>query len=111
MIDLAESDDFHDSNLLSVELDLNERVLVLRLAVYLSQANRERTHIALRFWGVRNFSTTADLVALQEHARFGNVAHWTPSKGFNLISLAAGGVSFDAEGWEACAGAIDNGSP
>ena len=101
MIDLSQSDDFHDGNLLQIDLDLAASVLTCRLAAYLAaQEPRSRTLIRLKFKNVRSFSATADLTELREHAVFGNISHWTPRQGFNLISLAAGAVTFEASEFE-----------
>ena len=101
MVDLSQSDGFHDGNLLAMDLDLTARQLTCRLEAYLSREGpRTRTQVTVRFQNVRAFSATADLQELQTHAQFGNIAHWSPCKGFNLISLAAGAVTFEAEGFE-----------
>jgi hypothetical protein len=101
MIDLSQSENFHDSNLIALEVDLVERRLTCHLEAYLSPAGpRELTPIVLRFENVRCFSVTADLLELQQHARFGNIADWSPRKGFNLIMLAAGAITFEADGFE-----------
>ncbi|MBO9545778.1 hypothetical protein [Caulobacter sp.] len=103
-MDLAQSDDFHDGNMLAIDLDLARGVLTCRLEVYLSaQTPRSRTPIKVEFQNVRNFSATADLATLREHTAFGNIAHWTPRKGFNLISLAAGAMTFEASEFEVAA--------
>jgi hypothetical protein len=101
MIDLSQSDDFHDANLLSIDIDLPTSLLTCRVSAYLTREGlRERTPIVLRFRGVHSFSATADLEELQRHAAFGNIAHWSPRDGFNLISLAAGTITFDAARFE-----------
>lgn len=101
MIDISGIDDFHDSNLLAVDLHLATRRLSLRLDAYLSlEPPRTRQEITVRFRNVRAFSATIDLQELASHARFGNIAHWSPSEGFNLVSLAAGAITFEAEGFE-----------
>lgn len=106
MIDLSQSDDFHDSNLLAINLDLSARRLTVHLEAYLSQEGpRVRTPIRLTFSNVRSFSTTADLKSLKQHAKFGNIAHWTPGKGVNFISLAAGTIAFEANALEVSLGA------
>ena len=105
MINLSKSDDFHDGNLLAINLDLLARRLTVRVEAYLSQEGpRVRTPITFTFSNVHSFSSTADLKALKEHAMFGNIAHWTPSKGVNLISLAAGTIVFEAKAFEVSLG-------
>ncbi len=79
MIDISQSDDFHDANLLSVELNLTEQRLVVRLDAHLSPHERSRTPVVLSFHGVRAFSATVDLAILHEHAAFGNISHWSPT--------------------------------
>lgn len=97
MVDLSQSDDFHDSNLLAIDLDFANCLIICRLEAYLSaQEPRSRTLIKLEFRNVRSFSATADLGELHRNAMFGNIAHWIPSRGFNFISLAAGAISFEA---------------
>jgi hypothetical protein len=104
VMDFSESDEFHDSNLLALDLDLVNCTLTCRLEAYLSsEASRHRVPISLKFRKVRAFSATLDLEQLQTHAKFGNIAHWSPRKGSNLISLAAGAISFEADGFEAAA--------
>lgn len=46
MTDLSQSGDFHDSNLLTLDLDLSKRVLTCRVETYLTREEpRGRDHL------------------------------------------------------------------
>jgi hypothetical protein len=75
MIDLSQSDDFQDSDLLAIDVDSARRLVTFHLEAYLpGDTTRERAPIILRFRNVRAFSVTAELMELQNHVTLGNVA-------------------------------------
>jgi hypothetical protein len=95
----AEDIDLHDARLLSIDVDFQEKRVIVSIEYYSSNTEKDRLFGRFIFGDVSIFSSTLDLNGIGDNMSSGNVNYWSPSfdggatyfyfvDGFMMISAA-----------------------
>jgi len=90
--------ELHDAILRTWTVDFHDQSITLLVDAYMSESDKTRRPVGIKFSGVSNLTCIADLEVIVNNNRSGNINYWAPAEEFGVsyIYLNEGCIAIKA---------------